>query len=259
LDLNIALATAMSWRALVTRGSRVLSRSKAGPGLRALRRRLKPELRRDWRDSEHLRLLLALSLAEDSNCVDVGSHQGAVLREIVRAAPRGRHIAFEPLPVFHAQLAAEFPGVDVRRVALSNGVGEASFTYVRTRPGYSGFRPRRYPAAEETETITVATDTLDSSLPDGYVPALIKIDVEGAEGQVLQGALRTIKEHTPTVVFEHGTAAREYGTRPETIFGLLCDEAGLRIFDLDGNGPYGRTEFAAVCDRGRYWNFVAHA
>jgi FkbM family methyltransferase len=248
----------MSWRALVMRGSRVLVGTKAGPPLRALRRRLKHELRRDWRDSEHLRLLLALSLAEDSNCIDVGSHQGAVLREILRAAPRGRHIAFEPLPEFHARLTAEFPHVDVRRVALSNRAGDATFTHVRTRPGYSGFRPRRYPGAEETETITVATETLDSSLPAGYVPALIKIDVEGAEGQVLEGAMRTIKEHAPTVVFEHGTAAREYGTRPETIFGLLCDEAGLRIFDLEGNGPYSRTEFTAACERGRYWNFVAH-
>ncbi|HEV2713584.1 MAG TPA: FkbM family methyltransferase [Gaiellaceae bacterium] len=249
----------MSWRALVVRGSRVLVRSKAGPPLRALRRRLKPELRRDWRDFEHLRLLLALSLAEDANCVDVGSHEGAVLREILRLAPRGRHIAFEPLPEFHARLAADFPDVDVRPVALSNRSGEASFTYVRTRPGYSGFRPRRYPAAEETESITVTTETLDSSLPEDYVPALIKIDVEGAEEQVLAGAMRTITEHRPTIVFEHGTAAREYGTRPEAIFDLLCKEAGLRIFDLDGNGPYGRTEFAAVCDRGRYWNFVAHA
>lgn len=238
---------------------RRLGKTKAGQPLRALRRRIKPELRRDQRDSDHLRLLLALSLAADANCVDVGSHEGAVLREILRVAPQGRHIAYEPLPDFHTTLASEFPQVDVRGSALSNRRGEATFTHVRTRPGYSGFRARPYPGAEETETITVPVETLDESLPAGYVPALIKVDVEGAEEQVLEGAMRTIAEHKPIVVFEHGAAAKAYGTHPETIHGLLCDRGGLRIFDLDGDGPYGPAEFVAVCASGKHWNFVAHA
>lgn len=177
---------------------------------------------------------------------------------MLRAAPDGLHIAYEPLPGFHAQLASEFPGVDVRAVALSNRTGEASFTHVRSRPGYSGFRERLYPAPEEIETISVAVDTLDASLPASYRPALIKIDVEGAEQQVLEGAMRTITTHRPTIVFEHGTAAREYGTAPGAIFELLCDQASLRIFDLDGNGPYSRDAFTETCERGRRWNFVAH-
>ena len=233
--------------------------SKVGPPLLALRRRIKPELRRDRRDTEHLRLLLAYLLARDSNCVDVGSHLGEALEEMIRVAPEGRHIAFEPLPDFHARLVQAFPGVDVRGVALSDREGEASFTYVRTRPGYSGFRPRDYPSAEEAETITVPVATLDASLPDDYVPALIKIDVEGAEQHVLEGALQTLTTFRPAVVFEHGSAAREYGTSPEVVFDLLCGDAGLRVFDLDGNGPYRREEFAAVYERGRVWNFLAHA
>jgi FkbM family methyltransferase len=229
-----------------------------GPPLLSIRARLKPELRRDRRDTEHLRLLLSFLLTRDANCIDVGAHLGEALEEMLRVAPEGRHIAFEPLPDFHARLVEEFPGVDVRNVALSDHEGEASFTYVRTRPGYSGFRERTYPAAEEIETISVPVATLDGSLPDGYVPTLIKVDVEGAEQQVLEGAMETLSTFRPTLVFEHGTAAREYGTRPETIFDLLADGAGLRVFDLEGNGPYGRAEFTAVCDRGKHWNFLAH-
>jgi len=37
-------------------------------------------------------------LREDSNCVDVGCHQGSILREMLRLAPKGTHFAFEPLP-----------------------------------------------------------------------------------------------------------------------------------------------------------------
>jgi FkbM family methyltransferase len=229
-----------------------------GPRLLEVRRRLKPELRRDRRDTERLHLLLSFLLTEDSNCVDVGAHLGDALGEMIRVAPKGKHIAFEPLPDFAARLTAQFPDVDVRAVALSDHEGEASFTHVRTRPGYSGFRERAYPATEETETITVPVATLDASLPDGYVPALIKIDVEGAEQQVLEGAMQTLSTFRPSVVFEHGTAAREYGTKSEAIFDLLTDGAGLRVFDLDGGGPYARAEFAAVCEGGKRWNFVAH-
>jgi FkbM family methyltransferase len=238
---------------------RRLAASRVGPPLLAVRRAIKPELRRDRRDTEHLRLLLAFLLAPDSNCVDVGSHLGEVLGEMVRVAPAGRHIAFEPLPDFHARLAAEFPTVDVRAVALSDHDGEERFTYVRSRPGYSGFRPRTYPSEEEVDSITVRVATLDSSLPDGYVPTLIKVDVEGAEQQLFEGALGTLKTHRPVVVFEHGIAAAEYGTEPGTIFELLSAEVGLRIFDLDGNGPYSRDGFVETCQRGTCWNFVAHA
>jgi FkbM family methyltransferase len=243
---------------MLERRLRALADSPIGPPLRAVRRRLLPELRRDQRDRENLSLLLAFTLAADSSCIDVGSYRGDVLAEFLARAPRGRHIAYEPVPDLHAELARRFPGIDVRCAALSNREGEAGFAYVRSRPGYSGFRRRSYPGKEDVETITVRVETLDASLPPGYVPALIKIDVEGAEGQVIEGALETIAEHRPIVVFEHGAAAAEYGTRPETVYRLLCGEAGLRIFDLDGNGPYSSAEFAATSARGDYWNFVAH-
>jgi hypothetical protein len=81
---------------------------------------------------------------------------------------------------------------------------------VRTDPAYSGFKRRDYPRAEEIETIEVRTEQLDDCLPVGYVPHLIKIDVEGAEQQVLEGAVGTIRLHKPIVIFEHGRGSAEY-------------------------------------------------
>jgi FkbM family methyltransferase len=214
---------------------------------------------RDQQDMEHLHLLLAFTLSADSNCIDVGAHTGDVLREIIRCAPNGRHIAYEPLPHLHEQLIKDFPQVDVRLAALSNKNGEASFTHVKSNPGYSGFKRRTYPGTEELELIIVRIEPLDSSLPEGYVPSLIKIDVEGGEQQVIEGAIRTIALHKPIVIFEHGKGASEhYGTGPEDIFNLLCNEAGLRIFDLDGNGPYSLEDLSRTFEQGNRWNFVAH-
>jgi FkbM family methyltransferase len=215
--------------------------------------------RRDLRDNEHLRLLLAFVLRVDANCIDVGANVGEILEEIVRVAPRGRHIAYEPLPDHAADLAKRFPDVDIREAALSNSEGQVSFQHVHSRPAMSGLRRRDYPGDEQIEEITVRTERLDSALPADYAPSLIKVDVEGAEHQVIEGAIETIKRHQPIVAFEHGRgAASHYGTGPSQIFELLCGEAGLRIFDLDGTGPYSQADLARTFDAGTYWNFIAH-
>ena len=216
-------------------------------------------IEQDRRDNENLKRVLAFTLQSDSNCIDVGAHDGQILREILRCSPVGRHIAYEPLPKFFDRLVSEFPQVDVRPTALSNVKGESTFKYVRTNPGYSGLRERWYPGAEEIETITVKTECLDLSLPRGYMPALIKIDVEGAELQVLEGGIETISRYKPAIVFEHGLGAAEYyDSRPESVFDLLCRRAGLRIFDLDGQGAYTLAEFVTTFNSGQRWNFVAH-
>jgi FkbM family methyltransferase len=242
------------------RAKEAVARLGLMPQARRLQRLLgSRSTRRDLRDNDHLKLLLAFVLPVDANCIDVGANVGEILEEIVRVAPRGRHIAYEPLPDHAAELATRFPDVDVREAALSSSEGQASFQHVRSRPAMSGFRERDYPGDEQIEVITVRTERLDSALPADYVPSLIKIDVEGAEHQVIEGAIETIKRHQPIVAFEHGQgAASHYGTGPSHIFELLCGEAGLRIFNLDGGGPYSEADLARAFDDGSYWNFIAH-
>jgi FkbM family methyltransferase len=229
-----------------------------GPLMRAYEWRY-PAARRDRMDNERLRQLLAFSLAPDSNCIDVGCHQGEILREMVRLAPDGRHIAYEPVPVSYEALAAEFPDVDLRQAALSNEAGESTFTHVVDEPSYSGLRERDYAGPRRLEQLTVRTERLDDVLDDGYVPRLIKVDVEGAERLVFEGALETLRRHRPIVFFEHGLGSSDhYGTRPGDVYRLLVEESGMRIFDTDGRGPYSEAEFEAVFDQ-PIWNFVAHA
>ena len=74
---------------------------------------------------------------------------------------------------------------------------------------------------------------------------------------VLRGAMRTLRRHRPAIVFEHGVGASErYGTTPGDIHGLLVEDLGMRIFDLDGAGPYDRAAFEAVFGE-PIWNFLA--
>ena len=86
--------------------------------------RSEPFLRRNRIDDANLRLLLSFNLRPDSNCLDVGAHDGIFLRDIQRVAPHGHHIAYEPVPSQCANLRRQFPDVDMRQRALSNEDGQ---------------------------------------------------------------------------------------------------------------------------------------
>ena len=219
-------------------------------------------IERDQSDVQHMRRLLAFCLTANANCIDIGAHRGAVLSEMQRIAPDGRHIAFEPLPHLAEFLRTEFPDVDVRESALSDHSGETDFAYVHgAAEGWSGLRFRPLPTGERAtvEQIKVKLDRLDDLLDPEYRPAVIKVDVEGAELQVFKGAVETLRRHGPIVIFEHGTGSAEaYGTTPRDVFAFLGDEAGMRVFDLDGGGPYSVEDFEQTFSSAARVNFVAH-
>ncbi len=213
---------------------------------------------RDHRDNEHLSAILAALLPADANCIDIGAHTGGVLRDIVRCAPQGRHIAYEPLPELAAALARDFPGVDVHNAAVSDTAGEQDFTFLVSDPMRSRLEEAGAVApTNDVHRIRVRTERLDDALPPDYVPTLIKVDVEGAETGVFRGALETLRRHRPIIVFEHGLGgADHYGSGPAEVFDLIAEDVGLRIYDLDGRGPYSRQEFVNVYEQ-PIWNFLA--
>jgi FkbM family methyltransferase len=207
--------------------------------------------------------ILRRTLRHDSTCVDVGCHAGAILSEMLRWAPRGSHYAFEPIPELYQALVTAFPQVKVFNVALSDVAGETTFQHVVSNPGYSGLKQRRYDRPNETiEEIVVRTDLLDHILPPDLAVALIKIDVEGGEYQVLLGAAETIRRYRPVVVFEHGLGgADRYGATPEGVHDFFTDRAmvvsTMGRF-LEGAPPLAREEFASQYHRGENFYFMAY-
>ena len=103
------------------------------------------------------------------------------------------------------------------------------------------------------------TERLDDALPDGLVPRLIKVDVEGAELLgMLRGAQRTIARHRPSILFEHGIgAADRYGYGPGELSTTSSSATSqMRIFDLDGAGPVRPRAIRRVFPEPP-WNFLA--
>lgn len=203
------------------------------------------------------------ALQDDSNCIDVGAHRGAMLQEIRRFAPRGRHFAIEPLPEFADRLRQRYGDVTVVSCALSDHSGETTFQYVRSNPAYSGIRRRQYPGSEDVTEIRVPLRTLDEILPPELPVALIKLDVEGGEEAVLRGGVGVIRRHQPLILFEHERgAADKYDSGPDEIWELLVHGCGLQISLmsswLEGDAPLSASAFREHFDRGLSSYFLAH-
>ncbi len=207
-------------------------------------------------------------LERRSNCVDVGCHQGAILDVMLRLAPEGRHFAFEPLPHMFAALKAKYAGrgnVELHELALSDASGETTFQHVVSNPGYSGLLRRHYDRPDEQVVeIRVKLARLDDVLPRDVGIRLVKVDVEGAELQVLRGAQEMLRRSRPFVVFEHGRGAADcYGTRPEHVFDLF-DGCGLNLslmgdwLEAGAGRKLSREAFVDQFDAGRNYYFLAH-
>lgn len=169
-------------------------------------------------------IILKKCLHPNSNCIDVGSHKGELLQEMLRLAPEGQHYAFEPLPHLYVDLKNRFGDLaTVLPFALSSHSGSARFQFVKGMPAYSGLRRRSYEGkSPEIEEIEVEKRTLDEVLPSSYCIDFMKIDVEGAEMDVLKGAKAAIRRSQPILLFECGLGANDhYGYDASKVFEVL--------------------------------------
>jgi FkbM family methyltransferase len=133
-------------------------------------------------------------------CFDVGANIGYHTTLMAQAAPAGEVHSFEPVPVnWHLAclnvLINGFQNVTNNNIALGDRQGRVAFS-TATDGAYSSMVPTGRRA--ESSRIEVEVDTLDAYV---HVRGLkrvdvLKVDVEGAEGLVLQGAQRLLSDPT---------------------------------------------------------------
>lgn len=210
------------------------------------------------------RKIIQKTLLSDSNAIDIGCHEGEILDYFLKYAPNGQHYAFEPLPHLYKNLKSKY----TRRAyiyphALSDKEGTTTFQYVVSNPAYSGIKKRKYDRpGEEVKEITVDQTKLDEMIPDDIRIDLIKIDVEGGEYLVLNGANRILQKDKPLIIFEHGKgAADHYGVTPDMVFDLLTKYEytiyNLRSF-LSDKRVISRQEFIRQFEQEEHYYFIAN-
>jgi FkbM family methyltransferase len=174
----------------------------------------------------------------NSNCIDIGCHKGEILDIIIKYAPQGKLMAFEPIPILYKALCNKYKqhkNITIHNYALANIASTQPFNYVITNPAYSGLIKRKYDRQHEQDiSIDVITKPLDDFYDSNIKIDFIKIDVEGGELQVLEGAAKLIAKCKPFIIFEHGIGGSDYyGTTPNILFNLLYSY-GLQINTLEG-------------------------
>lgn len=199
--------------------------------LKSLLKKLPIDFTQNQKYDRQAEMVLKKICLPTSNCIDIGSHKGEFLDLFLKYAPLGKHFAFEPLPSFFEDLKQKYNTIEnIYDVALSNHSGRTGFKYVPDHPAYSGIMKREYLSKnEKVIDIEAKVDLLDNIISNQIRIDFIKIDVEGGELQVLEGAKETLKRNKPIVVFEHGLGASEYySTTPEKVYTLFY-ELGFSI------------------------------
>jgi FkbM family methyltransferase len=137
---------------------------------------------------------------------DIGANKGSFIYWLSWWVRDGRVVAFEPQP----DLARYLVRI-CRVIGLGNVTVEAKAAYSHSghqdlflplghQPGASLMRGGM--EAESVTTLSVPVVALDDYFNEDDKIALLKIDVEGAELDLLRGAERILRRHAPLLVFE---------------------------------------------------------
>lgn len=197
--------------------------------------------------------------------IDVGAHTGR--HTVPLAACVGKEgivMAFEPVPTLRHELqanclAAGLINVEVLPFALSNSEGIAEFSFVPNLPEEGGLKERKqYNAVPSSiEKFEVAVKLLDHLVSDNVDVRFIKIDVEGAELDVLRGAAGVIERHRPVVAFEAGASAfLSYHDQPELIYQFFT-ERDYDVFSIHRKKIGSESEFRKAAYEQNFWDYVA--
>jgi len=158
----------------------------------------------------------AKSLSErvrrDDVCYDVGGHRG-YMAGVLGLAGASRVIVFEPLPDNVVslkrliELNPQLP-LQIEQMAVGNSDGEARFKVMADRSMGKLATSTFQAGVDAMEELTVPLRRLDSMVFDEGLaaPNLIKIDVEGAEFDVLCGSSRTLAKYRPRLFIEAHTS-----------------------------------------------------
>jgi FkbM family methyltransferase len=194
-----------------------------------------------------------LSMLPAGCCIDVGANQGQSIESILLFQPGAKIVAFEANPRLAAKLTRRYRNQESIRIN-EFGLSNISGTFNLYIPSYNGFeydalasmdrehaaswigtetvyRFRRHKLrVEEAECRTTTLDSFDLE------PVFLKVDVEGLEYAVLQGATATLSKHNPVVLLEY-SEADDRAKR-------LLQSLGYAEYAYDGSGfdkgPSGR-------------------
>lgn len=176
---------------------------------------------------------------------DVGAYTGITYLTYRKQFPKAVIHAFEPFPDSFSELSAAVLGdtdAHAHELALSNATGTQTL-HVNSSSATNSLLPaepeaKRYwgdGLLDERETVHVETTTLDLFCAERTIEQidLIKLDVQGNEYAVLEGAAGLLKRQAIRLIYMEVILAGTYqGQRPFHDYLALMASNGYELLDL---------------------------
>lgn len=173
------------------------------------------------------------NLPVDGVFIDVGANIGLMSVFVSYNFPDAKIISFEAHPNTFRLLEENITlnscqNIQSKQMALSSAKGEVElYDNWEVNRGGASFKIKK----GEQNGHVVKCDTMDAVLSE--MPSMIKIDVEGAELEVLLGAKEIIKKAKPILIIEI-SKERDQLDEAEAIFYFVQSFGQYEIFKLKG-------------------------
>ncbi len=207
------------------------------------------EIARNYEDVSPMFVYLEdLRLRPDAVLLDVGANIGIFSLSYARLYPQAEVYAFEPHPQTFDLLARSIElNKDVARrihpfpVGLSNrqGISSLSMPQPAQHPRYDSAGHQINCGlfsihGNGPEKISCRLTTLDEFQTSESLTRIdfIKIDVEGHEYEVLEGAQRTLMLHRPILFIEYNELTKTLSGHPMEEFESFFDRFGYRLYGV---------------------------
>lgn len=186
---------------------------------------------------------IAEHLSDGSVFYDIGANIGFFsLLAAPIVGPRGAVYAFEPVPanassILHTARLNRLSNIEVFEEAAGERSGRAQLVLTH-HIGGAALASAGAPL-DMIGVIDVAVTAIDDAIADRCLrpPSLIKIDVEGAELQVLRGMTETLAAHRPTILYEIDDETADGLARKRDDITAFLSAAGYRATDLPESYP----------------------
>lgn len=170
---------------------------------------------------------------------DIGANVGFMSTAVAaRFGGEGvRVYAFEPQPSLARAIAVTaklngFAGLHIYPLMLGKASGRGTL-FLPAHSIHASAVSRETGAQE----ISCPVTTLDDLVAAGMLPPpdVIKIDVEGSEWDVFQGARQTLAATRPVIVFESDVNATRFSYSRRQLCDLLREAGPYRFYSIDGD------------------------
>ena len=183
---------------------------------------------------------MLIEALQSARCfVDVGTNLGWYTCVAAMQMPGGIVYGFEMDDLNFALLEKNIainncPNVEVYNLALSDSSGVVSYKRDENRPNPGFYIDVNTKDENSTGVMSVNSVTLDEFLQGKEaVPDVIKIDVEGAEMNVLMGMRQTLINYMPVLFLEiHPSNLNYFKTSTSAILSFLI-ESGYQVFEIE--------------------------